>query len=327
MSWRLHLAMLLSFVFVVAPRLGANVPQDADEARLRAAVEADPKAPAPHLALARCLLAAPYRQPDVDRELGLALEGIAQLRAAAPTRPSADVPPLPRAGRDVPMPRLVKHVPPVYPLAAVRAGISGHVILDAVIDRKGRARKIRVARSIADLDGPARDAVEQWRFEPALVNGVAADVAATLVLRFGFRREATPSDDLDVGGFHLERGEFDDAERLVRRAQAVLRDEAAAFARADRRGQPMRPFSPPIKTVDVMPQYPRLAQEIRASGQVMLELLLDETGTVVRARVTRSIPTLDQAALDCVMQWKFTPATANGTPVPIRLMASVNFNR
>jgi TonB family protein len=39
----------------------------------------------------------------------------------------------------------------------------------------------------------------------------------------------------------------------------------------------------------------------------------------------KSIPLLDQAALDAVSQWEFTPFSPNGTPVPLRLTMSVTF--
>lgn len=304
----------------------AAEPQDDVEARLRAAVDADPKAPAPHLALARHLVSAPFRHADVDRELELALAPIAERLASSGTRtPLVAALTLPRAGRDVPMPRLAKRVPPTYPLDAARAAITGHVVLDVVIGKDGRVRDADVVRSIPALDRAARDAVKQWTFEPTALAGIPVDVAATLVLSFGFRREATPADDLDLAVFYLGRGDYHAAEPLVRRTLATLRDEVAAFGRADRRGQPLQGFTPPRKTRDVKPVYPPLAQEARASGQVVMEALVDESGNVARARVTKSIPMLDQAALDCVAQWKFSPAVANGTPVPFRAVVMVNF--
>jgi len=218
-------------------------------------------------------------------------------------------------------------VPPVYPLDAAKAGVMGHVILDVVIDTQGRARKVRIVKSISDLDRAARDAVEQWRFEPVLVNGVPADVAATLVLKFGFRREATSGDDLELAAFDLGRGDYVEADRAIKRALASLREEAEAFNRVATglsllaKGK----VTPPQKIKDVKPVYPPLAQEARAKGVVGGEAVLDEAGKITRARVTTSIPMLDQAALDAVKQWEFSPAAVNGTPVPIRVLVTVNF--
>ena len=40
----------------------------------------------------------------------------------------------------------------------------------------------------------------------------------------------------------------------------------------------------------------------------------------------RSIPLLDQAALDAVNQWEFTPTHLNGAPAPVIMTATVNFS-
>jgi protein TonB len=41
--------------------------------------------------------------------------------------------------------------------------------------------------------------------------------------------------------------------------------------------------------------------------------------------VLRSIALLDQAAIDAVMQWEFTPTLLNGVPVPVIMTVTVNF--
>ena len=48
-------------------------------------------------------------------------------------------------------------------------------------------------------------------------------------------------------------------------------------------------------------------------------------GTVTDAKVLRSIPLLDAAALDAVRQWVFTPTTLNGQAVPVIMTVTVNF--
>ena len=39
----------------------------------------------------------------------------------------------------------------------------------------------------------------------------------------------------------------------------------------------------------------------------------------------RSIPLLDQAALDAVRQWEYSPTLLNGVPVPVIMTVTVNF--
>jgi protein TonB len=43
------------------------------------------------------------------------------------------------------------------------------------------------------------------------------------------------------------------------------------------------------------------------------------------AKVLRSIPLLDQAALEAVRQWEFTPTLLNGVPVPVIMTVTVQF--
>ena len=48
-------------------------------------------------------------------------------------------------------------------------------------------------------------------------------------------------------------------------------------------------------------------------------------GRVETAHVLKSIPLLDEAALDAVKQWEFTPTLMNGQAVPITMTTTVNF--
>jgi protein TonB len=82
---------------------------------------------------------------------------------------------------------------------------------------------------------------------------------------------------------------------------------------------------PPQKTKDVKPVYPAIAQSARVQGVVIIEATIGPNGKVQEAKVLRSIPLLDQAALDAVKQWEFTPTLLNGVPVPVIMTVTVNF--
>ena len=79
----------------------------------------------------------------------------------------------------------------------------------------------------------------------------------------------------------------------------------------------------PIKIT--RPQYPQEAFVKKIEGVVELEILIDATGRVVHSRVVKSIPQLDQAAIQCVLQWVFSPAIKKGRPVATRAHAPVTF--
>ncbi len=81
----------------------------------------------------------------------------------------------------------------------------------------------------------------------------------------------------------------------------------------------------PTKVKDIKPVYPPIAQSARVQGVVIIEATIGADGRVKDAKVLRSIPLLDQAALDAVKQWVFTPTLLNGVPVPVIMTVTVNF--
>ena len=86
------------------------------------------------------------------------------------------------------------------------------------------------------------------------------------------------------------------------------------------------PIQPPVKINDVRPVYPPRAQEARVQGTVIIEVVIDATGHVVKASILRSIPLLDQAALDAVRQWEFRPVLLNGVAIPVVFTTVVTFS-
>ena len=68
-----------------------------------------------------------------------------------------------------------------------------------------------------------------------------------------------------------------------------------------------------------------IAQSARVQGIVIIEATIGPSGAVQDAKVLRSIPLLDQAALDAVRQWQFTPTLLNGVPVPVIMTVTVQF--
>ena len=81
----------------------------------------------------------------------------------------------------------------------------------------------------------------------------------------------------------------------------------------------------PTKIRDVRPVYPAEAQAARVMGVVIVEARIEPDGTVSKAHVLRSIPLLDQAAIDAVMQWRFVPTLLNGQAIPVVMTVTVNF--
>ena len=113
--------------------------------------------------------------------------------------------------------------------------------------------------------------------------------------------------------------------RRRRRRGRPAGSPAAATASVGARCGSAATSSRPTKTRDVRPQYPPIAQSARVQGIVIIEATIGPNGRVQEAKVLRSIPLLDQAALDAVRQWEFTPTLLNGVPVPVIMTVTVQF--
>jgi len=80
-----------------------------------------------------------------------------------------------------------------------------------------------------------------------------------------------------------------------------------------------------VRVKNVNPVYPSIAQSARVQGVVIIEATIGPDGRVQDTKVLRSIPLLDQAAVDAVKQWTYTPTLLNGVPVPVIMTVTVNF--
>jgi TonB family protein len=81
----------------------------------------------------------------------------------------------------------------------------------------------------------------------------------------------------------------------------------------------------PVKIRDARPAYPQEAQDAGVQGLVTVEAIIDGEGRVADARIVRSIPMLDESALEAVRQWQYMPTLLNGAPVPILMTMTVNY--
>ena len=112
---------------------------------------------------------------------GLDAIGVVE-RVAPPSPPPPQKPIRLHSGMQAPV--KVVNVDPIYPTIAQTARVQGFVILEAIIDERGGVKSVSVLRSIPLLDRAAEDAVRQWRFTPARLNGEAVPVVMTVTVRF-----------------------------------------------------------------------------------------------------------------------------------------------
>jgi TonB family protein len=79
---------------------------------------------------------------------------------------------------------LISNVAPIYPEAALRAGLQGTVVLQARIAQDGSIRDLKLVHGYFVLGRAACDAVKQWRFRPFYLHGQAVEAQTLLTIAF-----------------------------------------------------------------------------------------------------------------------------------------------
>lgn len=74
------------------------------------------------------------------------------------------------------------------------------------------------------------------------------------------------------------------------------------------------------------PIYPQLARQMRVTGTVHVEVVIDERGRVISASIMKGPPLLWSAALEAARRWVFRPTLLNGRPVRVTGVLIFRFN-
>jgi TonB family protein len=74
------------------------------------------------------------------------------------------------------------------------------------------------------------------------------------------------------------------------------------------------------------PVYPSLAREKQIQGDVLLHAIIGMDGGVKHLSVISGDPSLTQASLDAVRQWRYQPTLLNGDPVEVDTTIKVTFS-
>lgn len=79
---------------------------------------------------------------------------------------------------------ILTRVEPVYPEKARRLGVSGTVVLEAILGKDGTVSRLSVLSGPEMLRQPMLDAVFQWTYRPYILNGDPVEVKTTIQLDF-----------------------------------------------------------------------------------------------------------------------------------------------
>lgn len=113
--------------------------------------------------------------PEAD-DAGASL-GVTSKQPAAPAAPVV-------VGGDVKQAKLISSVAPVYPALAKAQHISGDVTVDALIDANGRVTTMKVISGPTLLHQAAMDALKQWKYQPAILDGKPVPMHLSVTLQF-----------------------------------------------------------------------------------------------------------------------------------------------
>jgi len=182
--------------------------------------------------------------------------------------------------------------PPLYSDAARARGVEGVVTLEARIAPDGTVKRLRVVKGLGyGLDENALLAVRDWRFLPAMSDGMAVEATAQIDVEFNLQ--------------NAELNELIANDMATRLGPGVL---------------------PPQVVHRVEPQYPPRANRQKRAGGVILDAVIPEDGSPRIVRVIQSLDwELDENAINALKQWRFSPAMKDGRPVKVRMNIAINF--
>jgi TonB family protein len=115
-----------------------------------------------------------------DNTTGDALSGMIPENTNQPAAPAAPVP----VGGDVKPAKLMASVAPTYPALARSQHVGGDVKVDALIDANGRVTTMKIVSGPTLLHQAAMDALRQWKYQPATLDGKPVPMHLTVTIQF-----------------------------------------------------------------------------------------------------------------------------------------------
>jgi TonB family protein len=239
-----------------------------------------------------------------------------------------------------PIPNRTIFVAPRYPDAAAVVETRLVVPLRVTVDESGYVAEVRrlgapmlaawrhplltddsMSSVFEALVAASTDAVKQWRYDAPKEGPIAFDVTIAFAPETEPRVVSQPMvpvavvpPDRPVDGPVFSAVEPLDAPP-VEWAEG-LKPLSAYMAKI---------LVPPTKTKHVAPVYPQDAKDAHLQGLVVIQARVELDGRISHARVLKSVPALDPAALDAVLQWEFAPLVIDGEGVAYLLTTTVVF--
>lgn len=150
-------------------------------------------------------------------------------------------------------------------------------------------------------------ALRAWRYEPARQYGEPIGVRASMVFRFEAKGQVVSTMGIDT----------------MNSLFASVGSKSLVFQVVDPGEVDRDPF--PLKTV--MPRHPgRAERKDLSAGRVVVDFYLDHEGRPrMPVILTSDDAAFSAAAVDALMQWRYTPPTRRNEPVCVRVRQTFEF--
>ncbi len=185
--------------------------------------------------------------------------------------------------------KAVNLVKPAYPAAALAVRASGVVIM---VDEEGNIVSAKAVSGHPLLRMAAEKAALQSKITPTLLQGKPVTITGILVFNF------TLEDGLKTNDVQNKDSAASKSDENVLNGKAIKLPS---------------------------PVYPPAAKSVNASGEVAVQVTVDEKGNVISAEAVSGHPLLRMAAETAALKAKFAPAVSDGKPMPVSGIIIYNF--
>lgn len=198
-------------------------------------------------------------------------------------------------------PKVLKQVPPVYPIPLRRAGLTGDVVVGFVLSVEGRVREAHIVRSNNPyFDQAALDAVLAWTFKPAVKDGQPVNCRMQVPIRFSI--DSPQAQSL----YTVSR----DRKSLAKLPPELQWDH------------------PPVFKATSFAAYPFEHLQAGVEGEVKITFVVGPDGRVLKTMVNSSPQPAFTRAVEAMLDtFEFTPASRGGKPGLALLSFVVRFDQ
>ena len=203
------------------------------------------------------------------------------------------------------LPLAINQAAPIYPLDLRKAGTTGEVKVDFIVNTEGTVEDAYVVSSTnPGFENAALEAVRHWKFQPGMKYG--HPVNAHMRVPIGFSLSESGSGP----AANFVPGSFATTTTIPGPNEASGAPDSMPYPFGGRR---------PIA-------YPESMSAAGIAGDVVVEFDVDAHGNVTYARVVSSPhPDFDEPCLEAVRLWKFQPAVKDSRAVAAHMRETLKF--